>query len=217
MAALCSRRTFDPPNEPSLAFDRRRGFREVGRLGPAGPPGQPDGEEFSAESTRRNVTSWRLSCVEEAKPPEGAAGRGSGQIVVRLGVRASVVAGVVTPRGAGRLVTGLRLERNPTRAHILPISHGVPHRRDPEGRDHPYLHELHHPSPPVSTVSTTPSDQTLPPRAAAPLTARATATPRAGGERTLSPAELAAQIAAAEALTKDLTTSKARIAAAARS
>lgn len=26
----------DPPNEPSLAFHRRRGFEEVGRLGPAG-------------------------------------------------------------------------------------------------------------------------------------------------------------------------------------
>ena len=26
----------DPPNEPSLAFHRQRGFEEVGRLGPAG-------------------------------------------------------------------------------------------------------------------------------------------------------------------------------------
>ena len=26
----------DPPNEPSLAFHRRRGFEEVGRLGPTG-------------------------------------------------------------------------------------------------------------------------------------------------------------------------------------
>lgn len=26
----------DPPNEPSLAFHRRRGFEEVGQLGPAG-------------------------------------------------------------------------------------------------------------------------------------------------------------------------------------
>lgn len=46
-------------------------------------------------------------------------------------------------------------------------------------------------------------------------TAGATATPGAGGERTLSPAELAAQIAAAQALTDDLNASNAGIAAAA--
>lgn len=45
--------------------------------------------------------------------------------------------------------------------------------------------------------------------------AGATATPGAGGESTLSPAELAAQIAAADALTADLTASNAGIAAAA--
>ncbi len=47
------------------------------------------------------------------------------------------------------------------------------------------------------------------------VTAGATATPGAGGEATLSPAELAAQIAQADALTRDLTTSNAGIAAAA--
>jgi D-alanyl-D-alanine carboxypeptidase len=46
-------------------------------------------------------------------------------------------------------------------------------------------------------------------------TAGATATPGASGEATLSPAQLAAQIAAAEALTRDLTASNAGIAAAA--
>ena len=47
------------------------------------------------------------------------------------------------------------------------------------------------------------------------VTAGATATPGAGGEATLSPAELAAQIAQADALTRDLTASNAGIAAAA--
>ena len=47
------------------------------------------------------------------------------------------------------------------------------------------------------------------------ITAGATATPGAGGEATLSPAELAAQIAQADALTRDLTASNAGIAAAA--
>ena len=47
------------------------------------------------------------------------------------------------------------------------------------------------------------------------VTAAARATPGAGGEATLSPAELAAQIAAADALTRDLTASNAGIAAAA--
>ena len=47
------------------------------------------------------------------------------------------------------------------------------------------------------------------------ITAGATATPGAGGEETLSPAELAAQIAQADALTRDLTASNAGIAAAA--
>ena len=47
------------------------------------------------------------------------------------------------------------------------------------------------------------------------VTAGATATPGAGGEATLSPAALAAQIAEAEALTRDLTASNAGIAAAA--
>jgi hypothetical protein len=45
-------------------------------------------------------------------------------------------------------------------------------------------------------------------------TGAATATPGTGGEQTLSPAELAGQIAAAQALTSDLTTSNAAIAAA---
>ena len=47
------------------------------------------------------------------------------------------------------------------------------------------------------------------------VTAAATATPGAGGEATLSSAELAAQIAQADALTRDLTASNAGIAAAA--
>jgi hypothetical protein len=47
------------------------------------------------------------------------------------------------------------------------------------------------------------------------VTAGATATPGAGGEATLSPAELAAQIAQADGLTRDLTASNAGIAAAA--
>jgi len=33
---LCLEVNIDPPNEPSLAFHRSRGFVEVGRLGPAG-------------------------------------------------------------------------------------------------------------------------------------------------------------------------------------
>src|SRR6476620_7159437 len=64
-----------------------------------------------------------------------------------------------------------------------------------------------------STVLTPPADVVT--SGSGTTTAGATATPGAGGESTLSPAELAAQIAAADALTRDLTASNAGIAAAA--
>ena len=66
--------------------------------------------------------------------------------------------------------------------------------------------------PPVSTTGTKPAPGVT--TGSGTTTAGATATPGAGGESTLSPAELAAQIAAAEALTADLTASNAGIAAA---
>jgi hypothetical protein len=62
-------------------------------------------------------------------------------------------------------------------------------------------------------VATTPTGGTT--TGSGTTTAGATATPGAGGENTLSPAELAAQIDAAEALTAELTASNAGIAAAA--
>jgi hypothetical protein len=71
-------------------------------------------------------------------------------------------------------------------------------------------------TPPVTTSSATTS--TPPPlltTGSGTTTAGATATPGAGGEHTLGPAELAAQIAAADALTEALTASNAGIAAAA--
>ena len=47
----------DPPNDPSLAFHRRRGYTEVGRLGPPGHEVSLMAKRISDESTRRNVTS----------------------------------------------------------------------------------------------------------------------------------------------------------------
>jgi hypothetical protein len=81
-------------------------------------------------------------------------------------------------------------------------------------------------TPPVTSSSTTTSTPTPQSTVATSTTAvvttgsgtttsGATATPGAGGESTLGPAELAAQIAAADALTEDLTASNAGIAAAA--
>jgi predicted GNAT superfamily acetyltransferase len=47
----------EPPNEPSLAFHRRRGYAEVGRLGPQGHEVSLMAKGISDESTRRNATS----------------------------------------------------------------------------------------------------------------------------------------------------------------
>jgi predicted GNAT superfamily acetyltransferase len=46
----------DPPNDASLSFHRRRGYREVSRLGPAGHEVSLMAREISDKSTRENVT-----------------------------------------------------------------------------------------------------------------------------------------------------------------
>ncbi len=69
--------------------------------------------------------------------------------------------------------------------------------------------------PPASTVASRPPATGSVTTGSGTMSAGATATPGAGGESTLSPSELAAQIAAADALTEDLTASNAGIAAAA--
>jgi D-alanyl-D-alanine carboxypeptidase len=67
----------------------------------------------------------------------------------------------------------------------------------------------------ASTSTTDPTGHVTTGTGHGTVTAGATATPGAGGEATLSAAELAAQIAQADALTRDLTASNAGIAAAA--
>lgn len=115
-------------------------------------------------------------------------------IVVGLGMRASVVAGafaVVTLAGF-----------SPTYASNTtpPVTSSTSTTTTP---------------PPASTVAShTPATGSVT-TGSGTTSAGATATPGAGGENTLSPAELAAQIAAADALTEDLTASNAGIAAAA--
>ena len=115
-------------------------------------------------------------------------------IVVGLGMRASVVAGafaVVTLAGFSPAYAS-----NTT----PPVTSSTSTTTTP---------------PPASTVAShTPATGSVT-TGSGTISAGATATPGAGGESTLSPAELAAQIAAADALTEDLTASNAGIAAAA--
>ncbi len=68
---------------------------------------------------------------------------------------------------------------------------------------------------PTTASTTSLPDGTAPTSGEVTVTGQAMATPGTGGEQTLGPAELAAQIAAAQALTDDLTRSNAGIAAAA--
>ena len=115
-------------------------------------------------------------------------------IVVGLGMRASVVAGafaVVTLAGFSPAYAS-----NTT----PPVTSSTSTTTTP---------------PPASTVAShTPATGSVT-TGSGTTSAGATATLGAGGENTLSPAELAAQIAAADALTEDLTASNAGIAAAA--
>ena len=115
-------------------------------------------------------------------------------IVVGLGMRASVVAGAFAVVTLAGFSPAYASDTTP------PVTSSTSTTTTP---------------PPASTVaSRTPATASVT-TGSGTTSAGATATLGAGGENTLSPAELAAQIAAADALTEDLTASNAGIAAAA--
>jgi D-alanyl-D-alanine carboxypeptidase len=115
--------------------------------------------------------------------------------VVGLGVRASVVAGAVAVATLAGLAPAYASSTTP------PVTSSSTTTTTPP------------PGPTGTATLGTPTGSLT--TGSGTTTAGATATPGAGGERTLGPAELAAQIAAADALTDDLTASNAGIAAAA--
>lgn len=114
--------------------------------------------------------------------------------MVGLGMRASVVAGAVA------VVTLAGLSPAYASSTTPPVTSSSSTTATP---------------PPASTVASRPPATGSVTTGSGTMSAGATATPGAGGESTLSPSELAAQIAAADALTEDLTASNAGIAAAA--
>ena len=115
-------------------------------------------------------------------------------IVVGLGMRASVVAGAFAVVTLAGFSPAYASDTTP------PVTSSTSTTTTP---------------PPASTVAShTPATGSVT-TGSGTTSAGATATLGAGGENTLSPAELAAQIAAADALTEDLTASNAGIAAAA--
>lgn len=112
--------------------------------------------------------------------------------MVGLGIRASVVAGAVAVATLAGL-TPVHASDSTSSVTATSTATSAP--------------------PPSTTVATSTTDVVT--SGSGTTSAGATATPGAGGESTLSPSELAAQIAAADALTRDLTASNAGIAAAA--
>lgn len=112
--------------------------------------------------------------------------------MVGLGIRASVVAGAVAVATLAGL-TPVHASESTSSVTATSTATSTP--------------------PPSTTVATPTTDVVT--TGSGTTSAGATATPGAGGESTLSPSELAAQIAAADALTRDLTASNAGIAAAA--
>lgn len=112
--------------------------------------------------------------------------------MVGLGIRASVVAGAVAVATLAGL-TPVHASESTSSVTATSTATSTP--------------------PPSTTVATPTTDVVT--TGSGTTSAGATATPGAGGESTLSPSELAAQIATADALTRDLTASNAGIAAAA--
>lgn len=139
------------------------------------------------------------SCKMAVRPPAGpAAGVETGRDVARLGGRAGLAAAVLAAVALAGAAPAHAATASPSAPSVTPVT-------APTGATGPTPG-------PTGTAATPGSGATS---GTGDVTGKATATPGAGGERTLSPADVAAQIAKADALTADLGRTNAGIAAAA--